>query len=221
MTGIKAIETRYAGCRFRSRLEARWAVLFDTLGIRWEYEREGYSCSPRLSDLGGDTDKINYLPDFWLPDHELHGEVKATLTDDELLRLLDCAASLSSNDGSGCHDNGGDDLVVFGNIPRVTTTSDGFRQCDVRLPTRLHMHKGNLEASGWDAETPWCHRGTTIAGDYGGGVLSVCTLSPNQVREWLTTGSWADEWSTPARFKRWENAYRAARSARFEHGEHG
>jgi len=26
---IKAIETRYAGCFFRSRLEARWAVAFD------------------------------------------------------------------------------------------------------------------------------------------------------------------------------------------------
>lgn len=32
---IKAIETRYAGCR-RSRLEARWAVVFDTLGFAWE-----------------------------------------------------------------------------------------------------------------------------------------------------------------------------------------
>lgn len=28
---IRAIETRYAGCRFRSRLEARWAVFFDHL----------------------------------------------------------------------------------------------------------------------------------------------------------------------------------------------
>ena len=28
----KAIETRYAGHRFRSRLEARWAVFFDALG---------------------------------------------------------------------------------------------------------------------------------------------------------------------------------------------
>lgn len=26
---ITAIETRYAGCHFRSRLEARWAVFFD------------------------------------------------------------------------------------------------------------------------------------------------------------------------------------------------
>ena len=28
---IKAIETRYKGCRFRSRLEARWAVAEDAI----------------------------------------------------------------------------------------------------------------------------------------------------------------------------------------------
>ena len=56
---IKAIETRYAGCRFRSRLEARWAVFFDTLGITWEYEPQGY-------ELGGvgDWPARRYLPDF-------------------------------------------------------------------------------------------------------------------------------------------------------------
>jgi hypothetical protein len=39
---IKAIETRYKGYRFRSRLEARWAVFFDALGVEWEYEKEGF-----------------------------------------------------------------------------------------------------------------------------------------------------------------------------------
>lgn len=53
MTDIKAIETNYAGCRFRSRLEARWAVFFDHLSIPWEYEAQGY-------DIGG----RRYLPDF-------------------------------------------------------------------------------------------------------------------------------------------------------------
>ena len=32
---MKVMETRYKGCRFRSRLEARWAVFFDALGVRW------------------------------------------------------------------------------------------------------------------------------------------------------------------------------------------
>lgn len=63
---IKAIETRYKGYRFRSRLEARWAVFFDALNIPYEYEKQGY-------DLGQDGP---YLPDFWLPGHKLWMEVK-------------------------------------------------------------------------------------------------------------------------------------------------
>ena len=39
---IKPIETVYKGDRFRSRLEARWAVFFDAARIKWEYEPEGY-----------------------------------------------------------------------------------------------------------------------------------------------------------------------------------
>ncbi len=54
---MKAIETKYRGCRFRSRLEARWAVFFDALKIRWEYEVEGFELN----------DGSWYLPDFWLP----------------------------------------------------------------------------------------------------------------------------------------------------------
>ena len=56
MADIKPIETIYNGYRFRSRLEARWAVFFDAAGIEYEYEPQGY----RLSD--GST----YLPDFYL-----------------------------------------------------------------------------------------------------------------------------------------------------------
>jgi len=53
---VKAIETRYAGCRFRSRLEARWAVFFDAGNIDWQYEPEGF-----------DLPSGPYLPDFYLP----------------------------------------------------------------------------------------------------------------------------------------------------------
>lgn len=35
---MKGIPTVYAGTRFRSRLEARWAYMFDALGWQWEYE---------------------------------------------------------------------------------------------------------------------------------------------------------------------------------------
>lgn len=62
---MKAIETLYNGLRFRSRLEARWAVVFDEIRLRYEYEIEGF-------DLGG----MHYLPDFWLPEKNLWAEVK-------------------------------------------------------------------------------------------------------------------------------------------------
>lgn len=62
---LKAIETTWMGCRFRSRLEARHAVLFEELGVRWEYEAEGY-------DLQGTC----YLPDFWMPDQQCFIEIK-------------------------------------------------------------------------------------------------------------------------------------------------
>lgn len=63
---IKAIETEYKNYRFRSRLEARWAVFFDKIGIKWEYEKEGF-------DLGKSG---KYLPDFWFPDFGAWCEVK-------------------------------------------------------------------------------------------------------------------------------------------------
>lgn len=71
---IKPIETKYNGFIFRSRLEARWAVFFDALGIEWEYEKEGYK-----------LDSFAYLPDFWLPQHKYWLEVKGvTPTTEEI-----------------------------------------------------------------------------------------------------------------------------------------
>ena len=63
---IKPIETMYNGYRFRSRTEARWAVFLDSIGLDYEYEKEGY-------DLG---DSGWYLPDFWLPLYQMFIEVK-------------------------------------------------------------------------------------------------------------------------------------------------
>ena len=54
MGQIRAIETEYNGYRFRSRLEARWAVFFDALGVEYEYEPEGFELPSGK----------RYLPDF-------------------------------------------------------------------------------------------------------------------------------------------------------------
>ena len=60
---IKAIETVYNGYRFRSRLEARWAVFFDACGYPWEYEPEGFN-----------IDGIYYLPDFKVAFEDENGD---------------------------------------------------------------------------------------------------------------------------------------------------
>lgn len=66
MSNFKAVETVYKGYRFRSRLEARWAIFFDSLGIKWEYEPEGIVLSNGKS----------YLPDFYLINFHCFFEVK-------------------------------------------------------------------------------------------------------------------------------------------------
>ena len=78
---IKPIETIYDGYRFRSRLEARWAVFFNTAGIRYRYEPEGFMLS----------DGSWYLPDFYLPDvggrageNGLWVEVKGQMSEEAL-----------------------------------------------------------------------------------------------------------------------------------------
>lgn len=84
---IKAIPTMYKGVSFRSRLEARWAIVFDQLGIEWQYETEGY-------DIQIEQDfSIRYIPDFMLtggsvrcPD-PLFVEVKGNMLPDDALKI--------------------------------------------------------------------------------------------------------------------------------------
>lgn len=73
---MKPIETLYNGYRFRSRLEARWAVFFDSLGIEYEYEPEGV-------DIGG----VRYLPDFYLPESRSFFEVKGVMSEYDELKI--------------------------------------------------------------------------------------------------------------------------------------
>lgn len=62
---MRIIETKYNGYKFRSRLEARWAVFFDNIGLPFEYEPEGY-----------DLDGTAYLPDFYIPAWDAFVEIK-------------------------------------------------------------------------------------------------------------------------------------------------
>lgn len=79
---MKAIQTIYKGHHFRSRTEARWAVFFDAIGIKYQYENEGVMLS---------TGK--YLPDFYLPNFEggAYAEVKGEATEEEMRKRSELA----------------------------------------------------------------------------------------------------------------------------------
>jgi len=85
---LNPIETRYKGYKFRSRLEARWAVFFDHMGIKYFYEPEGYKLKSGW-----------YLPDFWLPQVNMWAEIKQN---DFSRREYCLAYDLSESTGYPC-----------------------------------------------------------------------------------------------------------------------
>lgn len=96
---IKAIETEYRGIRFRSRIEARWAVFFDQVKTSWQYEPEGFHLPAGTYGDKADDDQwpgreielthdARYLPDFLLTDLDSWFEVKGVSPDDAYWNLL-------------------------------------------------------------------------------------------------------------------------------------
>ena len=99
----ESVPTEYAGIRFRSRLEARWAVFLTEAGIRWAYEPRVLAVPvPRRHVI------MPYLPDLWLPDRASWPRSRGFLYDDGFRRLLDIANGLP-----------GFDLVISGNFLSV------------------------------------------------------------------------------------------------------
>jgi hypothetical protein len=74
---MRPIETLYRGYRFRSRLEARWAVFFQTLGVPWLYEPEGFTLPSGKYYLPDFRLRLFYPEAFWV-------EVKPTGGDTSL-----------------------------------------------------------------------------------------------------------------------------------------
>jgi hypothetical protein len=103
---IPAIETRYAGCRFRSRLEARWAVFFDALDLEWQYEPQGFRVGHRA-----------YLPDFYLPHSGTWVEVKGAESELDHDLMLAAAEVLP-------HSGSGPTLLILGPIPEPPKGGD-------------------------------------------------------------------------------------------------
>jgi hypothetical protein len=92
---MKAIPTRYKGVQFRSRLEARWAAMFDLLEWRWEYEP---------FDLEG------YIPDFALTPKA--GPVLVEVKPE--LMAKDLYAAAPKLDRAGWHSANENDALIVG-----------------------------------------------------------------------------------------------------------
>lgn len=77
---MRSMPALYNGNQFSSRLEARWALWLDLVGIRWSYE-------PEVLELSGNP-PITYIPDFFLPDWQAWVEIKGELVDDKTALLI-------------------------------------------------------------------------------------------------------------------------------------
>lgn len=195
---IKAIETEYKGYRFRSRLEARWAVFFDALGYRWEYEPEGYD----LGSAGW------YLPDFRLTmpcGHTQWIEVKKPGDNSDKAAAFDHILEKRHTETFGAVCVQGDPFDYFG-------PGSGHQICPncgcidgVQDDPAADDHWGDdLVLNTW-----CCHgrvRGSVVFRD-------VCDCHDDYTR--LHRESWR-EWAAEV-----NKAALAARGARFEHGEKG
>lgn len=98
---FKSLPTKYKNIQFRSKTEARWAVYFDLIGLKWIYEEKGYQL----------PNGQYYLPDFRIPGFgwiEIKGSKP---TDDEIekARLL----SMNSEYSSNYDENDKSDMAMF------------------------------------------------------------------------------------------------------------
>lgn len=204
---IYAIETQYQGYRFRSRLEARWAVFFDALGVKYEYEPEGFD----LGDLG------LYLPDFFLPEVdggywiEVKGSRDACTTEVENKLIAVCA-------GTGCRG-----LIVDGEPYK--SVEQGSFQAGGGASWWMFGPDGGGDFPYIFCLCPWCGkvgiefdgRGARVCGweshfeQYEDALAIVKAMGHHRADDKCYTGA------DPRIVRAAENA----RSARFEHGENG
>lgn len=201
---IKAIETQYKGYRFRSRLEARWAVFFDALDLEWEYEREGF-------DLG---EHGWYLPDFYLPgvDGGYWIEVKGdkAAADDKAWGKLMALTEATGTAG----------LLVYGDpYPAVDAAHRGWEGPG----WKMSHPAGGGDFPYYFCVCPWCGK---VGIEFDGRGARVCGWQAHHKTEAAALGDirhlghWrADDKCYTADDERFFRAAIAARSARFEHGE--
>jgi hypothetical protein len=202
---LAPIETIYNGYRFRSRLEARWAIFFDESGVKYEYEKEGYD----LGDAGW------YLPDFYLPEIRdgVFIEVKpeSFFSDSENYKKTEKLTLLTKKDSFiVCGD-------PFKSISKYSDYSDGY--------TLTCCHNGRLgeDFPYFFCVCPWCLK---VGIEFEGRGARVCGYKKHYESEEYALsaikhlGHWRadDKCYTGGHYKIY-NAAMISRQARFEHNE--
>jgi hypothetical protein len=210
MNHIKAIETTYKGYRFRSRLEARWAVFFETLGIPWKYENEGYE--KEVNTVQG-TRTMRYLPDFFLPCRwgggmfvEVKGDkdaLKKNWQDNALMHDYDNILP-DFHDSVGKVNAG---LLLLSDIPEAS-------QSKIYFHSVLQHDKGLLKSYAFFNGMELSVVQRSPLSDYLG-VSPVYGLDSSE-RDW---GIDTKQVHVDKYYPKVFDAYAAARGARFEHGE--
>lgn len=186
---MEAIETEYEGFRFRSRLEARWAVFFDNMGWDFSYELEGFICPWVMNAPWKSKNTFNYLPDFYLPEQNFFVEVKGSWTEPERVKTLNGAFELSKN---------GHDVLILGDVFRQP------RGCS-RRPWVLYERDECL----WGEPWPPC-TGARLERIADPADDEIAYMAPDLLRGYVD--------NEPLESK-WVDALRAAQKARFEFGE--
>lgn len=213
MNQIKAIETNYKGYRFRSRLEARWAVFFDTLGIPWKYEAQGYETEVE-TESGPKT--ARYLPDFFLPALYGSGGLFVEVKGDKNALKANWWDNAQMHDFGGLLPNfpnsfGKDDagLLLLSDIPEANPENIYFH------PVLQHI-KGLAKSYAFFTDT-----GVSVVKD--STLAELLEVAPVHGLD-----ASADDWvidtknvKTVRYYQKVVDAYAAARGARFEHGEFG
>jgi hypothetical protein len=214
---IKAIETRYKGYRFRSRLEARWAIFFDGIGVGWEYEPQGFTTA-----LGP------YLPDFRLPALGWWVEIKPEFS-------LGEAAEATNQKLKDVVAETGLRAIVFRGDPLQNVTNDIYSQPGVMTWEACAMICNGYQGPGlYDCPyvfcvCPWSGRVGIEFDGRGERVTALRDMSPDELERFrknepIDNPTFYD--SLGHGDKGYSNTHpklvdaaRKARSARFEHGE--
>lgn len=134
---MEAIETEYGGFRFRSRLEARWAVFFDEYDVDFLYEPEGFVFRWDATPWWSQRPTFQYLPDFYLPDLNMYCEVKGSWNEYDRHKTINGAYALS---------NEGMDVLILGDVFRQPRGGS-------RRPWRLHTYDSAVWGFPWPLPT--------------------------------------------------------------------